>query len=365
MSMRPAPALGRLPASRVLRIRDMVVGLLALAALVAMIAGVPWVLMTIAPIGLPHSLPAWDTVLAYATRPDDGTLFLGALTIIAWTGWAAFTLSTLLEALARARGIGSIRLPILALPQHAAAALVAAVAMAVPSAGTTALRLADHPTIVATAPRTVGTLDATYASDASPTLATTSTSTSTSTDRPTVVVHRHDTLWGLAEHHLGDGRRYVEIAQLNYGRPQSDGASLDDSHWLHPGWVLRLPTDAEMVGERTRPNLVVVRHGDTLWEIARDHLGDPESYREIFDLNWAAPVRRWPFGDPRPDPSRMAPRGPASLLDPDSRTVTRTSAAGASTDAARGSDADVALGSAHHATRQRLRACRREQGRGC
>jgi nucleoid-associated protein YgaU len=274
----------------VLRIRDVVVGLLALAALVAMIAGVPWVLMTIAPIGLPHSLPTWDTVLAYATRPDDGTLSLEALTIIAWTGWAAFTLSTLLEALARARGIGTIRLPILALPQHAAAALIAAVAMGVPSVGTTALRLADHPTIVATAPRTVGTLDATYASDSSPTPAT------TSTDHPTVVVHRHDTLWGLAEQHLGDGRRYVEIAQLNYGRPQSDGATLDDSHWLHPGWVLQLPIDADTLGEPASPNSVVVRDGDTLWDIARDHLGNPEHYREIFDLN---------RGRPQPDGGRL------------------------------------------------------------
>jgi DNA-binding SARP family transcriptional activator len=60
----------------------------------------------------------------------------------------------------------------------------------------------------------------------------------------TYTVQRGDTLWGIAETHLGDPERYHEIARLNYGRPQSDGRVLNDAHWIYPGWTLALPADA-------------------------------------------------------------------------------------------------------------------------
>lgn len=68
---------------------------------------------------------------------------------------------------------------------------------------------------------------------------------------PTVTVHSGDTLWSLAERHLGDGARFSDIAELNYGRPQSDGAHLVDDHWLRPGWALLLPADAINLPGRT------------------------------------------------------------------------------------------------------------------
>ena len=37
---------------------------------------------------------------------------------------------------------------------------------------------------------------------------------------PTVEVRRHDSLWSLAEAHLGSGERYKEIVELNLGRTQ-------------------------------------------------------------------------------------------------------------------------------------------------
>ena len=57
----------------------------------------------------------------------------------------------------------------------------------------------------------------------------------------THVVAERETLWSVAEVHLGAARRWREIADLNYGILQSDGGSLDHSHWIQPGWVLRLP----------------------------------------------------------------------------------------------------------------------------
>src|ERR1019366_10606271 len=50
-----------------------------------------------------------------------------------------------------------------------------------------------------------------------------------------------DTLWSIAEARLGDPRRWREIADLNYGTVQFDGAALSTDHWVRPGWHLVLP----------------------------------------------------------------------------------------------------------------------------
>ncbi|HST82135.1 MAG TPA: BTAD domain-containing putative transcriptional regulator [Kineosporiaceae bacterium] len=54
----------------------------------------------------------------------------------------------------------------------------------------------------------------------------------------------HDSLWGIAERHLGDGRRYQEIYRLNEGRPQPDGRTLHLARLIQPGWRLVMPEDA-------------------------------------------------------------------------------------------------------------------------
>jgi len=54
----------------------------------------------------------------------------------------------------------------------------------------------------------------------------------------------HESLWEIAENHLGDGRRYREIFELNKDRPQPDGSMLTIASLIRPGWVLRMPHDA-------------------------------------------------------------------------------------------------------------------------
>src|SRR5665647_3412141 len=49
---------------------------------------------------------------------------------------------------------------------------------------------------------------------------------------PAVSVRQGDTLWDIAERHLGSGHRYVEIVGLNLGRLQADGRALTDEHWI-------------------------------------------------------------------------------------------------------------------------------------
>jgi hypothetical protein len=63
----------------------------------------------------------------------------------------------------------------------------------------------------------------------------------------------HESLWEIAERHLGDGRRYQEIYALNHGRAQPDGRSLHLARLIQPGWLLVMPEDAVGV-ERHLPD---------------------------------------------------------------------------------------------------------------
>ncbi len=55
-----------------------------------------------------------------------------------------------------------------------------------------------------------------------------------------VVVKPGDSLWLLAEKHLGDALLWEDIYELNSG-PLPGGGTLRDPNLIHPGWRLRLP----------------------------------------------------------------------------------------------------------------------------
>lgn len=63
----------------------------------------------------------------------------------------------------------------------------------------------------------------------------------------TVTVKPGDTLWGLAQEHLGDGRRYPQIVQANEAVRQPDGATLSDPDLIQPGWTFTLEDPDEQL----------------------------------------------------------------------------------------------------------------------
>ncbi|RZK93461.1 MAG: LysM peptidoglycan-binding domain-containing protein, partial [Rhodococcus sp. (in: high G+C Gram-positive bacteria)] len=91
---------------------------------------------------------------------------------------------------------------------------------------------------------------------------------------PTVTTVRGDTLWGLAQQHLGEGRRYTEILDLNR-------TAVPEPGFLAEGLTLQLPA--------SQPEVVrgayTVKQGDTLWDIAERELGDPLRFKEITTPN--------------------------------------------------------------------------------
>ena len=120
---------------------------------------------------------------------------------------------------------------------------------------------------------------------------------------------RYDCLWDIAERELGDGTRWTEIYDLNVGRPQSDGRTLDDPDLVRPGWRLELPPDARPPVSRVPAAAPgggqrVVVPGDTLWQIAEDELGDGARHQE---LAAAASTVTQPDGRTLQDPDLLRP----------------------------------------------------------
>jgi nucleoid-associated protein YgaU len=81
-----------------------------------------------------------------------------------------------------------------------------------------------------------------------------------------------DSLWKLAEQHLGNGARWRELAALN--------PELSDPDHVQVGDWIRLPSAELKPAKR-----IVVRMGDTLWSVAQAEFGNPFAFTCIAYAN--------------------------------------------------------------------------------
>ncbi|HMM94016.1 LysM peptidoglycan-binding domain-containing protein [Phycicoccus sp.] len=239
-------------------LRARLTGLAAAATLTALIVGVPAALLATSST---PGWPGWPRLRDLLTSPDDGTLALTALTLVAWLTWAFLTGTTLLEIGARLRGIPTPRLPGLALPQSAAHGLVGAAVLLFATAPT--------PAAAATTPPAAATTNQADTATAPEATAATGPAVPTA---PTYTVRPGDTLWSIAADRLDDPHRWGDIADLNTD-------TVSDP--LTTGTVLQLPSTTTQSG-RTVWKRYTVQRGDTLSGIAADELGDPDRYPEIY-----------------------------------------------------------------------------------
>ncbi|MET9535779.1 LysM peptidoglycan-binding domain-containing protein [Streptomyces sp. NPDC006649] len=274
--------------------------LFALAALAALLAGVPALLLSFGQ--LPTSVPSLSGVQDALMAPDDGTLLMTTLTIAAWVAWLWLTIPVLAETAAVVVRRTSPRLPGMGTGQRLAAYLLGSILLASPAAAASAA-----PAIAATAPQAHALSTAhpqtphqadpgRAAADATPAASVTSREAV-----PTVTVGDDGaTMWELAEQYLGDGMRYKDIAR--------DNPHLANSTAVPAGTVVQLPADART---RTTTNAVqasspsapvapasapgtresspsrhyTVESGDDLSQIAKDQLGDAGRWPQIYQLN--------------------------------------------------------------------------------
>ena len=209
-------------------IRARLYGLTATLAILAVLAGLPAMLLAIGANPIPDHVPTLEQVWTALTSRDDGTLTLRVLAVVAWAGWAFLTISITLEVLSRLRRMPTPHLPALALPQSAAQGLVGAAvllfaagpALPAPSAAATQL-------VSATAPARTTPAAPAWAPSAASQHGTVA-SQSAAEDRNggnarTHTVTTGESLWSIAHTELGDGTRWHEIADLNPGSPARSG----------------------------------------------------------------------------------------------------------------------------------------------
>ena len=307
-------------------------GLAASLAVLGIVLGLPALFLAIGASPIPEQMPTLDSVKNALLAPDDGTLVLGLFKVIGWVAWAFMALSLVVEAIAALRKVQAPQLPGLGKPQAAARGLIGLAALLFIAAPIAAQ--ATTISSAAAAPATVGhvTAGADHAAQQAPAHQDIKAATTQERQGPKTVDHAvkpGESLWSIAEDHLGDGARYKEIAELN-----RDLLGTQPS-FLEPGWVLKLPAPADEApahGYTVQPN-------DTLSGIAQDKLGDadrwPEIYKastsitqpggvqltdpDVIDVGWKLniPGAETPVDDrpDRPQPREDKPQTPAEPKD--------------------------------------------------
>ncbi|MGW7541312.1 hypothetical protein ACWGKQ_09355 [Streptomyces sp. NPDC054770] len=244
---------------------DVVKAFLAFVVLLVLVVGVPGALAVTVGWPLPHSAPSMD----WLSQPIGVDVFLNTLTVIVWLAWAQFTACVLVEVKAAVSGVGLPgRVPGSGPSQLLARQLVAALLLvgATAASFTPGLSQLGHSLegnqkgTVATAQATPGILaqQQEQAKSTAAALAEQAGHVSAQAEHGSTATHgatkyyriqppegrHHDSLWEIAQRHLGDGRRYKEIYELNKDRVQPDGSRLSEASLIRPGWIMEMPGDA-------------------------------------------------------------------------------------------------------------------------
>jgi hypothetical protein len=271
--MLPPVSRGRRPSRRPRRRRsagDTLAALGAVLVLLGLLVGLPVALVSALGPPVPHAPPS----LSLLTHQLDILAILRILSIIVWLAWLQLLACVIAELRAAVRNTGMPpRVPLAGGLQPTVHRLVTAALLSF-SAATALSSAVAHQALPAAAahprgPARPGASPAAAARSASPAAGPrTSPSDPPPGHRVAQPGHRvaepghlrrrtekiyvvqppegryHESLWEIAQNHLGDGRRYREIFELNAGRVQPDGAKLTIARLIRPGWVLRMPRDA-------------------------------------------------------------------------------------------------------------------------
>ncbi|WP_331727365.1 LysM peptidoglycan-binding domain-containing protein (plasmid) [Kitasatospora sp. NBC_00374] len=302
---------------------DVLGALVAGLLLAALLAGIPYGLVEFVGWPLPGEVPSLDALGEMLQNSVSVNVFMDVLAVLVWLLWAQFLVCVAVEVRAVVSGV-DIHLPAAGASQALARKLVTMLLLV--GAGTltatqvaSAASLPQHTPVplpaqvTASAQAVPGAAVQAAVSEAAPAAA-----------GPLYTVQadgsgHHETLWDIAQRHLGDGRRFGEIFDLNKGRLQPDGTTMTEPGLLRAGWQLVLPADAKDVpgaaastapaapaaaatagGERT----VTVAEGDTLSAIAEHELGSADAFPQLLE---ATRNVEQPGGRHLTDPDKLFP----------------------------------------------------------
>ncbi|MET7282797.1 BTAD domain-containing putative transcriptional regulator [Kribbella sp. NPDC005582] len=252
---------------------DRLKGFVALLAIVAIVGGVPYVLLRFFGTPWPDQMPKWNVLFDEL----DIRAVLGIFAFFIWVAWAHFVVCLLVEAIAEIRGHGlSPRIPLGGGSQTLARRLISTVVLIAGAASVSLPVASAVTTSPGTVPTSVSVVQGGEHQSGSSFRQTeqrssvlsgsvqqgkTATGVRTNNDQKGQVVkytevkppqgRNYDCLWDIAERYLGEGRRYKEIYDLNKNKLQPDGRRLTNPDLIMPGWQVRLPADAKGAGVHT------------------------------------------------------------------------------------------------------------------
>lgn len=236
-------------------------GFVALLLLVGVTIGVPYLLVAVGANPIEDGLFSPDVLLDMLTSPDDGSLLMLLLQAAAWVGWAFLALSIVVELVAQLRGVRAPRLVGLRLPQNAARGLVAAALL-----------------LFTTVP-----------------MATTATALEGGTaGAPQDAVAAVSVQQAVPGQSAGVGELALDAALASQSAGQGGGAAPISSDLIREARAQAAADqaaqadhadDAAHVEDAARTVQHTVEHGDSLWSLAEQYLGDGQRFREIVALN--------------------------------------------------------------------------------
>jgi DNA-binding SARP family transcriptional activator len=226
--------------SRIDRARAVLSGLAAIAALAAIVAGLPIVLYRYGGSPVPRHLASWHQMVAVLRSRDNGNLLIAVVRDCSWLAWLVFAICVVAEIQAAARRRHAPRLYLGGFQSMAARMVaLAALTFSTPAAVSLSPAAAAVSSHAIAAAGTAAELQLTALQrQNSPAIGARELDQATTR---IVTVHRGDCLWLIAQHYLGAGDRYPEIASLNYGRDMGDGQIFTNPAFIEPGWQLIVP----------------------------------------------------------------------------------------------------------------------------
>jgi len=264
----PVRRRGRTPA-------DIAIGLLAVVLLAALTIGVPAALVMIIGLPVPKSMPSMSVL----TGQLDVLTILKILSVVVWLAWLQLVWCVIVEIRAAVRNVGvPSRVPLSGGTQSVAHRLVTAALLLFSAAAA----LSPAVSQLAAAPQPAHSISAQAMPGAVGSAAVTAAEL---TQAPAQHAHQaqklyvvtppqgryHESLWEIAQHHLGDGRRYKEIFELNKDRVQPDGSKLTIASLIRPGWMLQMPGDAFGPGIQTVAQHQAQQHAQQTGPQGADH----------------------------------------------------------------------------------------------
>jgi hypothetical protein len=238
---------------------DVLAGFLAVVLLLALTVGVPLGLIRVFGAPIPHHMPG----LSVLTHQIDPFAILKVLSVLVWLAWLQLVWCVVAEIRAAVRNTGMpAQVPLAGGTQALVHRLVTAALLLFAASAALSPAFAHH-----AAPRAAHAISAPARSAATggrtqairdarppqmvgePEVAQAQPQAQQPRAEKIYVVRPpagryHESMWEIAQNHLGDGRRYREIFELNSGRLQPDGSKLTIASLIRPGWVLRMPRDA-------------------------------------------------------------------------------------------------------------------------